>query len=434
MKTTTETYYRAPWMSDLLSEWLDRDRQWHIEYGGYLSNHMTHNWVVMAAADAPEKRFRWWEDLYTEKLEVSPAREPGSLEPCKVCPPDRKVTEENWRDCIEREREGYAGYRDFFDARIAELGASEVLRRYMPTLLPGLVGAALHPLIHTGWAVEAQHDHMTADGIAYMAVAFQPLGTRSPHSPPSSLWAPGAPGPIAASLAYVAAARERGFSDLSDEVSNTEEYLALKRGYFQHRIITFDDPALPLAQSLNEAAPLGLPGLGDSLVPAIEEAVVLLAAALRASNNEFFVLHGMTSLHAVLVLIPHLEPEDGRLALSYWWRALMATLVSQDFPGIDRTAEIVQGWLEQQGTDKAEALELDDEKRDWWRERLNSTLGSLDEHVPKAVYVLWRWSEWGVFSRSAVELFEAAAHDISQPHPDGEVDQHLWFSRTFTDA
>lgn len=434
MKTSQAraSYYKAPQMSASLAGWLDRARQWHIEYGGYLSNHLAHNWIVMGAAHAPDERFQWWEDLYTEKLDQSPAREPGPLEPCRICGPDKVITEATWLACIEREREGFAGYRDFFDARIAELGVSAVLRRYLPPLLPGLVGAALHPLIHTGWGVDANHEHMVADGLAYMATAFQPLATNAPHSPPAQLWSPEGLGLIAASLKYLTHARERDLSKISDEASKTKPYLSLERGYFQHRIITFDDPELPLGSSLNEAAPLGLPALDESLLPAIEEAVVLLSAALRASDNEFFVLHGLTSLHAVLTLIPHLEADDQRMALAYWWRAVMATLVSQDFPGLERTAEALQGWLDRRA-DQDTLPKVSDEKRTWWRETLTSTLGSLDEHVPKAVYVLWRWSEWGVFSQDTIEIFEAAARDISQPHPDGGVDQNLWFSRTFTD-
>ena len=52
------SYYRAPEMSASLAGWLDRARQWHIEYGGYLSNHLPHNWVVMGAAHAPDERFQ----------------------------------------------------------------------------------------------------------------------------------------------------------------------------------------------------------------------------------------------------------------------------------------------------------------------------------------------------------------------------------------
>ena len=427
------SYYKAPEMSVSLAGWLDQARQWHIEYGGYLSNHLTHNWVVMGAAHAPDERFRWWHDLYMHKLEQSPAREPGPLEPCRTCTPGEAITEETWLTCIEREREGFAGYRDFFDARISENGVSAVLRKYLPPLLPGLAGAALHPLIHTGWGMDANHEHMLADGLAYMATAFQPLATEAPHTPPTELWSPDGLTPIAATLAYLTKAREQGLSEISDEASKTEEYLSLERGYFQHRIITFDDSELPLGASLNEAGPLGLPALDEPLLPAIEECVVLLSAALRASKNEFFVLHGLTSLHAVLTLIPHLGAKDQRDAITHWWRAVMATLVSQDFPELERTVETVQGWVDgREAGQEQSPPQVDDEKRAWWRERLTSTLGSLDEHVPKAVYVFWRWSEWGVFGQDTVKLFEASAHDISQPHPGGEVDQHLWFSRAST--
>lgn len=429
----SQSYYQAPDLCPSLGAWLDRARLWHIEYGGYLSNHLTHNWVVMGAAHAPQERFQWWEDLYKNQLEDSPAREPGTLEPCRTCPPDQAVTEDNWLTCIERDRKGFAGYRDFFDGRISEIGASNTLRKYLPPLLPGLAGAALHPVIHTGWAMDAQHMPMLADGLAYMATAFQPLGTRPPQSPPAQLWSAHGQRPIEASLAFLKLALDRGFSDICDQASKTEEYLALQRGYFQHRMITFDDPKLPLGTALNEAAPLGLPAEGESLLPAIEEAVVLMSASLQASDNEFFVLHGLTSLHAVLTLLPHLEGKDQRNALAYWWRAAMAAVIVQDLPGIERSAASLQAWLDRRGEGDESPPKMTEDRRSWWRETLNSTLGSLDEHVPKAVYVHWRWSEWEVFSPDTLDLFEATARQVSKPHPEGDVGKNLRYERTFTD-
>ncbi len=434
-QTDTGTYYKAPVMGASLRDRLARARQWDIEYGGYLSNHLTHNWVVMSAAGAPEAKLQWWEDLYTNKLEEKPAREEGDLDPPRTLPADHAViTRENWRDHFQTTRIGFPAYRNFFDARIADSGISATLREYLPALLPGLAGAALHPLIHTGWGVEAGSSEMTADGLAYMATAFQPLATGDRHSPPDPPWSPEAAGPVAAALAFLPDAQERGLSRIAQEASQTEAYMRLDRGRFQPRLIAFDDPALPLGAALNAAGPVGLPPETEPLTAAIEEMTALIAAALRGSGNEFFVLHGLTSLHAALVLVPHLEPRDQRAALAHWWRAAMATVVAQDFPGLAETADLLKTWRTGRNGGQSVPYRPTDADKDWWRQVLGEAFVSLDEHTPKAVYVLWRWTEWEAFSGATAALFANAAEHLVKPHPSGRLHENLWISGAFSDA
>ena len=311
IRTNTDAYYVAPKMGASLRERLARARMWDMEYGGYLSNHLTHNLVVMSAAGASEERLQWWQDLYTNRLDEKPAREAGDLDLARARRNNEIViTQDNWRDHLSANRVDILTYRDFFDAQIASHGIAATVHDHLPTLLPGLAGAALHPLIHTGWGVEADSPEMVAEGLAYMATAHQPLGTDGRHCPPHPLWSPRAPGPIDAALAFLTDARARGLSRIAQKASQTPAYMHLERGSFQPRLIAFDDPTLPLAMALNAAGPLGLPDEGEALIGAIEEMTALIAAALRGSENEFFVLHGLTSLHAVLVLVPHLEPND----------------------------------------------------------------------------------------------------------------------------
>ena len=426
-RTDADAYYVAPKVGASLHERLARARQWDMEYGGYLSNHLAHNLVVMSAAGASEERLQWWQDLYTNRLDEKPAREAGDLDPAR---PRRKyeivITQHNWRGHLSATRLDILAYRDFFDAQITGHGMAATVHDHLPALLPGLAGAALHPLIHTGWGVEAGSPDMVAEGLAYLATAHQPLGTDERHRPPDPLWSTRASGPIDAALAFLTGARALGLSSIAREASQTPAYLHLKRGSFQPRLIAFDDPNLPLAAALNAAGPLGLPDLDKPLIGAIEEMTALMTAALRGSDNEFFVLHGLTSLHAVLVLLPRLEPLDQRLALAYWWRAAMATVIAQDFPGISETAGILAKWRTERS--KPAAAEMSAQDRAWWRATLDKAMSSLDEHVPKAAYVLWRWNEWQAFHGATCELFRKAAENLIRPHPSGQLHQNLWIS------
>ena len=408
-----------------LAAHLDRARRWHIEYGGFLSNHLAHNHVVFAAAGADERLHAWWEDLYAGCLDQGPARASGDLIPRPAPDPATRIDAGNWLRHVERERRNFAAFVPFFEGRIAELGRAETVRRFLPPLLPGLAGAALHPLIHTGWAWEAGHDGTLADGLAYLATAHQPLATGAVHRPSAPLWAPGASGVIDASLAFLSRARADGLAEIANEAAVSPAYVALERGAFQPRVIAFDDPDLPLAAALNAAGPLGLPAGGRPLEPAIEEAAVLVAAALRASDNEFFVLHGLTAFHALWNLLPTLEAADRRDALTHWWRAAMAVLVAQRFPGLDDTVARLAAWRDERSAEADAPHPPDTAERAWWLALLRSTLGSHDEHVPKAVHALRRQAESGAFSTAAVRVFAEAAAHIARPHPSGELHQNL---------
>lgn len=421
-------YYQAPEMQPDLPRWLDRDRQWHIEYGGYLSNHLSHNWVVMSAAGAPPAQMQWWEDLYTNRLSTEPARSSGDLEPRPPSPPGMEIRAASWQAQLRRP-EAFSAYVEFFDGQLRELGRAEVLRRFLPALLPGLAGAALHGIIHLGWAREAAHDGMLADGLAYMATAYQPLGTDARHQPPARLWSAAAAEPLPASLAFLIRSREAGLAQVAEAASQSEAYRALGRGLFQQRLIAFDDPALPLAAALNEAGPLGLPEPGAPLLATVEQLVVLMAAALRGARNEFFVLHGLTSLHAVLCVLPDLDAADQRQALAHWWRAAMATMVAQDFPGLEASAARVAAWQESR---RAPALATGTAAQ--WRRLLRRSLDSHDEHIPKGVFALWRWASFGVFAPATQALLWEAARGLCCGAEQGGLAQALWFAKSYEDS
>lgn len=430
-----EKYYQVPDYKDTLHDWLAKGRSWHIEYQAYLSNHLTHNWVVMGAVGASEEYMQWWQDLYTNVLEEKPAREPGDLEAPREFPVDyTTITEANWRNNIQTTRVAFPAYRDFFDARLQELGLSKTLQQYLPQLLPGLVGAAFHALIHTGWATDVESTDMAGEGLAYMATAFQPLATSSPFQPPQNLWSTDGKNIIDATLEFLTRDDVEDMTKIANEASETEDYVRLNQGGFQQRIITFDDPRLPLGDKLNETGSIYMPDLSQPLTEVIEQATALTAAALHGSDNEFFVLHGLTSLHGLLALLPHLDPASRRDALVYWWRGVMVTMVVQDRPGLDKTVELLNEWQARRAKESQEAYTITEEENGWWRISIESTLCSRDEHVPKAVYALWRWSAWGAFPKATIKLFETSARNIVKPNSSGHVHENLWFAKSFSEA
>jgi len=185
---------------------------------------------------------------------------------------------------------------------------------------------------------------------------------------------------------------------------------------------------------LNEMVTLRLPDIGHDLTTAIEELSLITASALRSSNNEFFILHGLTSLHAVLCVLPHLDENAQRNALGYWFRALVATIIIQGSPGMKDTLALLEEWDAYKGDEKSIGYQLSAEQQAWWLQTLKSTTDSLDEHVPKAVYVLKRWAEWQSFSSASNDLYVKAARNIVAANVNGGVHDNLWFSKGFSKA
>lgn len=430
------TFYSKPNYSQHLHDWLKRGRNWHIEYDEYLSNHITHNWIALDAAGVSQQKMQWWQDIYVNDAISKDAT--NVLGEHKLEPPRHNaldytaITEVNWRNNLQSTRIGFEAYRDFFNAKIAELGLSVCLKRYYPTLSEGMAGAALHAVIHTGWAADVESDDMVAEGLAYMATAFQPLATGANHSD-FQLWSPKTPDIIKVLKQILTDDKVAQLAEQANALSRTEDYKRLNRGKFQQRLITFNNPSQPMAQFLNEMVTLRLPGfdkdLTDSdLTAAIEALTVIAAATVYSSDNEFFIVHGLTSLHAVLCVLPHLDESAQRKALGYWFRAFIAVTIIQGSPGVKEAITMLEEWNTCKNEAKPKGHGLTNKQKSWWLQTLQATTDSLDEHVPKTVYVLKRWAEWQVFSRASHDVFAKAAHHISAPNENGGLEDNLWFN------
>lgn len=140
------------------------------------------------------------------------------------------------------------------------------------------------------------------------------------------------------------------------------------------------------------------------------------------------------------------------MALTHWWRTVMAVTVCQNTPGVlDRLLVALGPWLTAQtgatsesippaassmstasgGHDEAQAAlsdALDDNT--FWANAVEKSLTSEDEHVSKAVYCLWRWTEWTDMPAHSKVLFRQAAKNQLRPVPDnGTPDKLVWFAK-----
>lgn len=427
---STNSVHQRPSTAPYLSKWLDKSRKWDIEYDGFLSNHLSHVWIVLGALHYPQSRFQQWEDIYTGSEAVhaggnlSLARKPSLSSPI--------ITDNNWLSHISSIPTNYPSFLNFFEAKLTSpQSIPSIIEKYLPPLLPGMAGAALHTIIQTGWGAEASHPGTVAEGLAYMSTAHQPLST------PETLWKSetidengykeDSPGPIELASRYLTLARAEKLPEQARDASMLPRYKELRRGGFQLCMMAFNDDKLPLGKTLNSVGVLRLPSPNESLLPAVNECIALVSAALLGSDGEFFVIHAATSLLGVLSVLGYLEEGCKRDALAFWWRTAMAAMTVQNLPGLDDTVEILQKWEHSGGRvvgqREGKTMEIDSK---WWSNALDRSLESFDEHVPKTVYVMWRWAQLEGLSQPTRDLCKDVAVRMSRENEKGAMHNNFW--------
>ncbi|MFE9623808.1 questin oxidase family protein [Streptomyces sp. NPDC006527] len=144
---------------------------------GRLSNHAPMVVESLAARGQAGAVHRWL-DRYRDRLEEFPA-------------PVAPVTDDDWREALGDVRRA-ADWIAHFTHALAERPWRDVLAEWWPRLLPGLYGAATHPVIRAGHAVRALEAEENAPRLAELAHALGYWAAR--HRPVSGVAAlPGAP-------------------------------------------------------------------------------------------------------------------------------------------------------------------------------------------------------------------------------------------------
>lgn len=425
-------YVPPPRSTTLLDKYLTRSRGRDIIYGGYLFNHEAHYIIVAGCSELEDSavslKMHRWEDYYFNKDHMG-----HQLDARRVISPEMpEITEGNWRshfgDPKIQQNWLYPVYLKFFDRKVSELGLQGAIECFFREIVPGMAACAVHPIIHLGFGLEAGHSGIVAEGLATMCANFHVVGSGLAH------WSSTAPGIIDASVSYLKMAADNEFHDLTLISARNPPFRDYNVGNFQKKMLAFSDPRLIVASSLDDII-LGLPAVDSPLEPAVWEATALISAAYLASDCEFFIIHGLTSLHATLVIIAHLEsyPDLQRSTLMHWWRTLMAVIVSLNIPEfLCRLSPHLESWKRKEiviCTDGA-GVEDDSDINDavFWRQALDIGLTSEDEHAAKAIYALWRWSRWTDIPLHSITLFREAARNQIRLNPLGGPHNNIWFA------
>ncbi|MDT0458096.1 questin oxidase family protein [Streptomyces sp. DSM 41527] len=110
------------------------------EFRGYLSNHGPMAVEAMVHNGQAHTVHRWL-DGYTNKLESVPSAR-------------ARITGANWREALG-DSSRVTDWTAYFTHQVAERPWRELLAEWWPRLLPGIAGAATHPVIRVGHAVRS---------------------------------------------------------------------------------------------------------------------------------------------------------------------------------------------------------------------------------------------------------------------------------------
>ena len=166
----------------------DDDHAYDIEWGGFLSNHLVHGqWALDALGEgvAPPAATRVaasrlreaFSRLYKTRLEPLP---PSASRAVDIATPEELAA-------LRGRRHDFAPQREFFRREVSRRGIEATIAEHLPSLIRGIAGAAMHPIIHLSIGVLSKQDLVVAEGLAYLNHSYLAAAKNNPDYAESSV-------------------------------------------------------------------------------------------------------------------------------------------------------------------------------------------------------------------------------------------------------
>ncbi|ORY98912.1 hypothetical protein BCR43DRAFT_471384 [Syncephalastrum racemosum] len=325
-------------------------------------NHLTHHFLAAYSWGASPQRLQ---QIYDSHASYQ-----------RQMPPllKHELTRSNFQSDLGK-REAYASYLRLFSNEIENNGMIPTIRRYVFSgdMLSRTLGGAFHPIIHLGYAVEFDLPGLAAEGLA-MATCTEARFSQIPKLQSAQDYKIPAPAANAASTARDMMsqvtnefASRVGFGNKDEKPKPIEKddvgfdlqkalesnpILKLANAIREDKeldgIVTYDNPnkfdatiqSEVATKKVKEAAgkwtiqenPAGVQqGLKDLYTAAM---MMLGASGIRGGDIkfDFFLMHALTSIHAIHTLLPHLTPREGVLLLQGHAIATLTYFISRGRP------------------------------------------------------------------------------------------------------
>ncbi len=269
-----------------LDRLLAESRGFSVEFGHALANHLPMLLLILARLGAEDRRLRQYFETYRDANRLRPPP-----------PPVAAITAVDWTAHLgQRGRE--ADYRAFFAAELRRLGARDLQRAYLPTLLPGVCASALHALMRLAYAHFDADPEEIARALAYWATTFLPLAPATGTAP------------VTAEPAEVLA-----------RLTLRPELLLVQP---EHDLLWH--AMRDVGRHPSFAPVVDWLAVGDATLPRCAGAALALFAAAR----DFCSLHALTGAHWVR-LLPADTADRPRL-LRYFWQGVAAVYPKMGMP------------------------------------------------------------------------------------------------------
>ncbi|KZF23838.1 hypothetical protein L228DRAFT_246686 [Xylona heveae TC161] len=244
-----------------------------------------------------------------------------------------EVSRHDWRDYLGDKR-FQRSYVDFFEDELVRLGydwrnvVAEYLFKGKEPLINGMIGGLGHPLIHLGYAFELSSRELGMEALSLTATNYnflhKYLDKASSYSTNPSLSSPGATHTSTSPLEILERVRaDKRFDGLFESRGSNniqtlfDEREAAVLEYWTSWSI--QDPIKQFKDSQRAAA-------------------AILVATDRAANHhhtfDFFLVHLLTTSHAVRILLPFIPAKFHIPLVRQWWLFTLAVYIAQLRPEI----------------------------------------------------------------------------------------------------
>jgi hypothetical protein len=260
------------------------------EFPVALANHLPMVLVAMHRMGASPVRLEEYAERYRVQHGLVPV--PPSVQPINAADWTRHFGGRTFE----------ADYRAFFHGEVARLGAQGAIAAYLPTLLPGIAGSALHPLMRLAYGVMRGDSDEIAVALGYWACTYLPLGLASGAAPITRN-----PGEVLLRVRDL-----DGIGEIDRDMDHLWHFM---------RAVSQRPSFAPVVDWL---------AIDETSLPDLASA----SLALFAATMDFCALHALTGCHWIRLLQPVMA--DQRPLMRYFWQAVASVypkIGSPDLPG-----------------------------------------------------------------------------------------------------
>ncbi|GLE05833.1 hypothetical protein PINS_up015014 [Pythium insidiosum] len=274
-----------------------------------------------------------------------------------------------------------------YECEVAARGRSDAIRQHLPRLVVGLAGSLLHGIIQLGYGYRLGGELPLAEGLAYLHYSYLPFASGKEETPDH--WTrDSTKTKLTPESAYAL------LQDLINSIQTTADMLRahlqdpvfadVVQGGLQRRLMSFSAHPTLRHHELHNLVVATVDKLDLHDVDGTFAIDFIAWLYLLAPQNDFVLLHGVTSAWALQQVEQHLSLADRERAWKVWFRVALSAFLTREIREL-------QGDVYSQLAQDESALLSDIAALPPWDELIATTLAlgdNVDEHIIKFVQVM----------------------------------------------